>query len=280
LDGFSLGRDYSVCNNDPNIDCSGNPAGPDHIVQPEFYKPGTSTFAAYLRLDEAFCVGCYSRFLDDIQSDIMVGRNLYPNSALFSICKANPDDPLCKLTVFVASALERFKTCTSGYAIDFVGPLCTKSDLPAIADSLDPLPYTFLANCAWNITANNCSHDTLVEYFSNMTNITSSDCTSCYREAWSSMEAISDTALLESCMQGSIYSEECRSGLVDIFGNFSLCAGGNLTFPSEKQSVTLLSNQTTSSTSTTTTQLPVTKDKPTVEHVMQILVVLILLIQV
>jgi len=251
LDGRAGGKDYTVCNQDPSTDCGGTAAGPDHIIAGGF-GGNTGPYLAHSALKQGICYGCYSRFLDDIQADLMNGTlgNLGIGSGLYSTCRSNPESSLCMMSVFVATNLDRFKTCTSGYSIDFTGPLCYPEQLAAVTTTMNPLPYTFLTRCA----AQNCTDIQKWNYFVNLKNVTNShDCTSCYNDAFYDLkEAFStNTSLPIACAGRELYSQNCRSGLSHVLEKFTECGGGNLTAISETI-VPSLSDEQGNTTTTTT----------------------------
>jgi hypothetical protein len=236
--------EYRVCSGIPADHCippttpAGQTAdaGSKYFVHPYFEKDATTaTYKATLSVKKAMCAGCYQSILNELQKDYSTSLTA---GSVIENCKKDPKSVLCLGTPYMAEKLAKFKQC-SGYAIDFVGPVCTGEKMAAIAKNLRPIPYHLFVNCAVNAASNSqiCSSAVVTQFLSDLNTIAGSDCYSCFTEFKTAIDGLAADSNVVTACSTSITSDTCKAALKAPIDSFIECSGFE---PSGKRSKSVM----------------------------------------
>lgn len=179
----------------------------------------------------ALCNNCYQIFFDLVRADFTA------DPILSTTCGADPHDPMCRDSSTIEKARDYFLNC-AGYDIEFLGPVCTQSQVVNI-EALNPAPYYVFMQCAFENSATTkfCNYiDSYIKHIGQMSNEACSDCYyDFYRDMLTSEPAVSSCS---SASGGSVWSQECIAAQAHALNNFRICSGTfmNVDQPPERTS--------------------------------------------
>jgi hypothetical protein len=201
-------------------------AGVKYFTHPYFNKTGNpARYMATLSPKTAICAGCYQTLLNELQLEYSSSPQLTPASIVTS-CKQNVTSASCLGSPYMVEKLVRFQQC-SGYAIDFIGPVCTMDNMDAIAKNLTPVPYQLFVDCALKGWLNSqvCENQVITQFMKNLNTTVGEDCYQCFAEFKTAIEALIKTSSVSTACSTSITGYACRAALKDPLDSYKQCSG-------------------------------------------------------
>jgi len=203
------------------------------VVPIQFEKDTiANAYKANLSLQEGFCAGCYADLIDGFQYEYRQGSALASTTGLYTACKTDPTSSTCSGSAFVGQQLANFKTCT-GYDVSFRGPVCTSSQLSAVASAMTPVPYEMLVNCAVNSASNSqlCGSKIVGQYLNKLKLAAGDECNTCFTEFYAAVQALStDDVVKTACTSTGLTSAACKTALADPIASYKECSGKDIPF--------------------------------------------------
>lgn len=171
----------------------------------------------------------------------------------------NSDITACMLTTPMGNALGEFERC-AGAAIDFLGPVCTPSQVAAV-ELMIPRPYFEFTNCAYHPTKSYCAN--VNDYLDSIESSTgSAECDLCYAEFRTDIETLVNTIGETYCAE-DVFADDCLGYHQSALYNFQTCSGSTIAASVTMSPGTVTTTQTTSRVTTVSTVASTTKSSRT-----------------